>query len=610
MPATRSAYSRDGALDARRERPRRERPRRRGRPARRRRRPRRLARRRGSALDLGVDQLLREAAAPDLAASRAGARPSSRVPARPAGAWNQLSVDACPVPSPSTAWSTRRGPRRTPASATSTSPAKVARTPTWSVADPREPRAVVVAERQVVEQILDRREAEARERGRALRPDSPAATPSGRASAARRSSGARERRRARASAAAQRAPAPRRDGVVRRRPRAVAPRAVERARAASGGIASPARAQRAPSARVASRSRTRSRPARSRRAAANAQRPRSAASSAAREAGSRPQLPSARRHRCAGGSPAAARTPIEPSRVARIAPAAARSAASVVKYGTRALSAVRRSGNESRAALRVRGAVLMTRATSPALDALHDVGRPSRTFGTRLDREAQAPQVRAPCPASRRARKPPATSARIASPSRAAVLARGSETSARPPVGSGFPAAICAFAKARAEVGVDAHHLAGGLHLRAEHRVDAGELDEREDRLLHARSAAGTISSREARARRASRPPSRARRASRAARRSPSRRTAPCARRAGSPRGRRRRASLTANCTFIRPSTPSSSASAGVLARRSRRCTSRGERVRRQRAGAVAGVDAGLLDVLHDAADDDARRRR
>ena len=35
--------------------------------------------------------------------------------------------------------------------------------------------------------------------------------------------------------------------------------------------------------------------------------------------------------------------------------------------------------------------------------------------------------------------------------------------------------------------------------------------------------------------------------------------------------------------------------------------TSRGERVRRQRARGVAGVDAGLLDVLHDAADDDAR---
>ena len=31
----------------------------------------------------------------------------------------------------------------------------------------------------------------------------------------------------------------------------------------------------------------------------------------------------------------------------------------------------------------------------------------------------------------------------------------------------------------------------------------------------------------------------------------------------------------------------------------------RAERVRRQHAGAVAGVDAGLLDVLHDPADPD-----
>ena len=36
-----------------------------------------------------------------------------------------------------------------------------------------------------------------------------------------------------------------------------------------------------------------------------------------------------------------------------------------------------------------------------------------------------------------------------------------------------------------AEGRVDAHHLAGRLHLRAEQRVDAGELGEREHRLLH-----------------------------------------------------------------------------------------------------------------------------
>ena len=36
-----------------------------------------------------------------------------------------------------------------------------------------------------------------------------------------------------------------------------------------------------------------------------------------------------------------------------------------------------------------------------------------------------------------------------------------------------------------AERRVDAHDLAGRLHLRAEQRVDAGELGEREHRLLH-----------------------------------------------------------------------------------------------------------------------------
>jgi hypothetical protein len=35
-----------------------------------------------------------------------------------------------------------------------------------------------------------------------------------------------------------------------------------------------------------------------------------------------------------------------------------------------------------------------------------------------------------------------------------------------------------------------------------------------------------------------------------------------------------------------------------------------GQRHRRQTAGAVAGVDAGLFDVLHDAADDDTSCRR
>ena len=67
--------------------------------------------------------------------------------------------------------------------------------------------------------------------------------------------------------------------------------------------------------------------------------------------------------------------------------------------------------------------------------------------------------------------------------------------------------------------------------------------------------------------------------------------------------------SLTANCTFIRPTTPSARA-------RSRVCVSSSamiagvERVGRQRAGAVAGMDAGLLDVLHDAGDEGVACRR
>ena len=60
----------------------------------------------------------------------------------------------------------------------------------------------------------------------------------------------------------------------------------------------------------------------------------------------------------------------------------------------------------------------------------------------------------------------------------------------------------------------------------------------------------------------------------------------------------------TANCTFIRPRTPSSRASARAW-RLDRFDGLRRQRVRRQAAGRVARVDAGLLDVLHHAADDD-----
>ncbi len=61
--------------------------------------------------------------------------------------------------------------------------------------------------------------------------------------------------------------------------------------------------------------------------------------------------------------------------------------------------------------------------------------------------------------------------------------------------------------------------------------------------------------------------------------------------------------SLIANCTFIRPTTLQRQRQLARLPLELGE--GRGvERVRRQRAGAVARVDAGLLDVLHDAGDE------
>ena len=57
-----------------------------------------------------------------------------------------------------------------------------------------------------------------------------------------------------------------------------------------------------------------------------------------------------------------------------------------------------------------------------------------------------------------------------------------------------------------------------------------------------------------------------------------------------------------ANWTFISPTTLSALASLRVCARSSSWISAR-EPVRRQRAAGVAGMHAGLLDVLHDAAD-------
>ena len=62
--------------------------------------------------------------------------------------------------------------------------------------------------------------------------------------------------------------------------------------------------------------------------------------------------------------------------------------------------------------------------------------------------------------------------------------------------------------------------------------------------------------------------------------------------------------SLIANWTFMRPTTPSARARASVC-RRSSAINFSGEGLRRQQAGRVAGMDAGFLDMLHDAADID-----
>ena len=75
-----------------------------------------------------------------------------------------------------------------------------------------------------------------------------------------------------------------------------------------------------------------------------------------------------------------------------------------------------------------------------------------------------------------------------------------------PSVGSEHPGRRLRLAEGGREVGGDAHHLAGALHLRAEHRVGAGEAGEGQHRLLDA-----DVLGRAARAapgRRASRPAS------------------------------------------------------------------------------------------------------
>ena len=60
-----------------------------------------------------------------------------------------------------------------------------------------------------------------------------------------------------------------------------------------------------------------------------------------------------------------------------------------------------------------------------------------------------------------------------------------------PSVGSTVPAAIWLLAKAMGKSLVDAHDFAGAAHLRAEDDIDAGEFAEGEDDFLHATYALG-----------------------------------------------------------------------------------------------------------------------
>jgi hypothetical protein len=62
--------------------------------------------------------------------------------------------------------------------------------------------------------------------------------------------------------------------------------------------------------------------------------------------------------------------------------------------------------------------------------------------------------------------------------------------------------------------------------------------------------------------------------------------------------------SLMANCTFISPTTLSALASFAASAAQARSSMDFGQRMGRQRAGAVAGMNAGFLDMLHDAGDE------
>ena len=162
--------------------------------------------------------------------------------------------------------------------------------------------------------------------------------------------------------------------------------------------------------------------------------------------------------------------------------------------------------------------------------------------------------------------------------------------------GSGRPAARSALREGGGQVGGDAHHLAGRAHLRAQRRIGAGEPLEREHRRLDRDVAAGRLGQ-------VDRSPS-------AARQAASTRSRPVA---FDTNGTVRDARGLASSTYIVLALHGEldvdqAADAERLGDGGRLAADLGldplaERHRRDDAGRVAGVDAGLLDVLHDGAD-------
>ena len=169
--------------------------------------------------------------------------------------------------------------------------------------------------------------------------------------------------------------------------------------------------------------------------------------------------------------------------------------------------------------------------------------------------------------------------------------------------GSRAPAAACAFANAAGKSCGHAHHLAGRAHLRPEQRVRAGEAVERHHRLLDRDVVAERVGGQvERRQLLPQHHPAR-----HLGQRDPGR--------LGDERHRPRRARVRLDHVEVvaehrvlhvhQPDARRARARAARVDSAISSRISRAERVRRQHAGRVAGVDPGLLDVLHDAADPD-----